>query len=278
MLTLDMHVHTVVSKDSAIPVHPATVKAIARRGLDGIAITDHDTFANAGRMAALLRREGLLAIPGEEVRTPGGGEILCYFLTEPVKPGTWEEVTDAVRAQGGIAILAHPFDYIRGNWMDLFTVARRHELDALLRRVDGLETFNARNYSPGGNEMARARAAARGTIATAGSDAHNVFELGAACTTIDAPRGPVDDVLVAFKRGLPRPCTVETLPRLPLPLPLPGAGSPLCHEAWRSAWGTVKKACSGLNSALPAFKRWQAHRAAGTARGTGQPAARRTGA
>nr|MDO8112601.1 PHP-associated domain-containing protein [Candidatus Sigynarchaeota archaeon] len=247
-MKVDLHFHTVLSKDSAIPVNPATAKAIKKHGLDGIAITDHDAFGNVARLSRLLAAEGLVAIPGEEVRTPGKGEILCYFIQEHVKPGPWEDVIDAVKAQGGIAVLAHPFDYIRGNWMAYFAGKHRDQLPALLRRVDGLETFNARNYSPGGNPWARARARERRMLATAGSDAHNAFEIGCTYTEIPCDSTSIDDFHDCFARKAIIPQDRENLDTVPLP----------GYKTRRITFGAGKKLLSGLNSAIPPFKRWQA--------------------
>ena len=249
MMKLDLHVHTVLSRDSAIPVHRNVAKVLRRRGLDGAAITDHDRLDNVARLSRILEREGMIAVPGEEVKTEGGGEILCYFITETIPRGTWEEVIDAVRSQGGIAVLAHPFDYIRGNWMR-WLVRDARTPGNVLSRVDGLETFNARNYSPGGNRIARDLASKSGKIAIAGSDAHNLFELGCAWTGIEEPVSSTEDVLVAIRRGRVSACRSEHLPWVPLP----GRG------ARRACGAVVKKAFSGLNSTLPGFKHWRAAR------------------
>jgi len=246
-MKIDLHFHTIVSKDSAIPVNMATIKAIKKRGLNGIAITDHDSFAAVAKMSRLLAREGLAAIPGEEVHTPGKGEILCYFIQEPIKPGSWEEVIDAARMQDGLVVLAHPFDYIRGNWMAYFAGKHRDQLPRLLARIDGLETYNARNYSPGGNKWARERAKAGNFLGTAGSDAHNAFEIGCAFTEFDDDGDP-EALRNCFKRKTLLPQDHENLDGVILP------GYPLR----RFAYAVVKKLHSGLNSVLPPFKRWQA--------------------
>ncbi len=242
-----MHVHTSLSKDSAIPISYNVAKTIKHRGLSGIAVTDHDSFENAARLGRVLRDAGLIAIPSEEVRTTGDGEILCYFLQERVKPGPWGEVLDQVASQGAIAVLAHPFDYIRGNWMRYFTRPRKAELRVLVRGIDGLETFNARNYSPGGNGLAMKYCRGLGLLATGGSDAHNIFEIGRAWTSVSCTSTSIDDILVACKERRLVPSAREDLRVTATPW----------YKMNRFIDGAVKKAHSGLNSALPAFKRWQ---------------------
>jgi predicted metal-dependent phosphoesterase TrpH len=248
-MKIDLHFHTIVSKDSAIPVSLTTAKTIKKRGLDGIAITDHDSFASVARLSRLLAAEGLTSIPGEEVRTPGKGEILCFFIQEVIKPGPWEEVIDAARAQDGVIVLAHPFDYLRGNWMAYFAGKHRDQLPRLLSRIYGLETFNARNYSPGGNKWARARVVKDTMLGTAGSDAHNMFEIGTAFTNIPVDADSDFEALHdSFKQKVLVPQDHENLEGIMLPV----------YALRRCACGVAKKFLSGMNSALPSFKRWQA--------------------
>jgi predicted metal-dependent phosphoesterase TrpH len=250
-MKLDLHFHTALSKDGSIPPTPSTAKVIKRHGLHGIAITDHDTTGNVARLTKVLAAEGLIVIPGEEVRVDKGPEILCYFLTQRIPPGDLGSVLDAIRAQDAIAILSHPFDYMRGNWMHLFTKERAKDLAMLCRRVHGLEAFNARNYSPGGNGLARRYARQLNLASTAGSDAHCPAEIGLAWTSIDAASSRLDDIAAAFKTKRITPCTAEALSFLPIP----------GYTLRRVIAGSVKKVVSGLSSALPPFKRWLGSRA-----------------
>jgi predicted metal-dependent phosphoesterase TrpH len=251
-MKVDLHFHTAVSKDGSIPPAAATARLIKRRGLDGIAITDHDTTSNVARLSRLLADEGLVAIPGEEVRVDKGPEILCYFLTECIPPGDLGSVLDAVRAQDAVAVLSHPFDYMRGNWMHLYTRERAKDLAKLLNRIHGLEAFNARNYSPGGNVLASRYARGLKLAATAGSDAHCAGEVGLAWSSIEAASTRLDDLVAAFKARHVVPCAAEALSFLPIP----------GYALRRAVAGGAKKLASGLSSALPPFKRWLSARAA----------------
>nr|MDO8088926.1 PHP domain-containing protein [Candidatus Sigynarchaeum springense] len=245
-MKVDLHFHTVLSKDGSIPPVAATARLVKRRGLDGIAITDHDTTGSVARLSRLLAGEGLIAIPGEEVRVDKGPEILCYFLSERIPPGDLGSVLDAIKVQDAVAVLSHPFDYIRGNWMHLFTCERSKDLAKLLNRIHGLEAFNARNYSPGGNAFALGYARGLHLAATAGSDAHWTAEVGLAWTSIDAASTKLDDLVAAFKAKRVVPCAAEALSSIPIP----------GYKLRRAVAGCAKKLASGLSSALPPFKRW----------------------
>jgi hypothetical protein len=245
----DLHVHSLLSHDGSILPGPALARKIKSRGLDGIALTDHDTTRNVVRFVSVLGDAGLVAIPGEEVRASNGAEILCFFTTATIKPKMhWTEILDEVRSQGAIAVLSHPFDYLRGNWMGELSAKHRDSRLALLRGVDGLETFNARNYSPGGNWLAHRYASAAGLRETAGSDAHVLFEIGLTWTEIESASSNPDDLLAAFQRGNVAPHFREELGVVPVP----------GYTARRAVASVVKKTASGLSSAFSPVKRWLA--------------------
>ncbi len=164
----DLHCHTCYSKDSLML--PGRLIDIARRrGLQRLAITDHNVFDGA-LLAARIDPE--LIIPGEEIMTTGG-ELLAYYVVEVVPPGLSPERTiEILRQQGAVVSVAHPFDAVRaGHWEE----ARLREI---LPLVDAIEVFNARVGIHAYNRRAAALAAAIGKPATAGSDAHAYWEVG----------------------------------------------------------------------------------------------------
>lgn len=112
---VDLHVHTRFSPDSVADPE-SMLLAAARRGLSGIAVTDHNTVAGAERalaIAAQLKQRGalppdFLVIEGEEVGSRDG-HIIALFVHAPVPPGrSAAETVAAIHAQGGLAVAAHP--------------------------------------------------------------------------------------------------------------------------------------------------------------------------
>jgi predicted metal-dependent phosphoesterase TrpH len=95
---VDLHIHTCASEDGV--VHPADViKAARRRGLDRIAITDHNQVDGA-LLAKELDPE--FVIVGEEILTTHG-EFLALFVTEWVPPFlSHQDALDRLEAQGSI--------------------------------------------------------------------------------------------------------------------------------------------------------------------------------
>ena len=187
MWNVELHCHTYRSRDSLATPH-SLLEACRRRGIDRLAVTDHNTIRGALEAAAL---EPERFIVGEEILTTEG-ELLGYFMTEEIPAGlSPEETIDRLRRQGAVISVSHPCDYARqGAW-------REEILRPLLPRLDALEVFNARTYSAGPNAKAAALARQGGLPGLAGSDAHAAFEVGRGLTQLP----PFHDA-EAFRRAL----------------------------------------------------------------------------
>jgi len=175
---IDLHAHTWHSHDS--PVSPERlVRAAKRRGLDGIAITNHGRFA--GHDAA--QKAGgpdFHVIPGEEVYS-SAGEIIGLFLHEEIPNGlSPEETCAAIRAQGGVVVIPHPFDRYRKGAIGGATLGRL----VTAGLVDAIEVFNGRMVAPMDNRAAKRYAEAHRIPMTVGSDAHGTWEYGGSSIAI----------------------------------------------------------------------------------------------
>lgn len=187
---VELHCHTVASPD-ALTKPEAVVAACRARGIDRIAITEHNNIAGA---LAVQRLAPDLVIVGEEIRTTKG-EVIAWFVTEEVPKGLSPEETIArLREQGAVISVPHPLDSLRGGSAML--------LDGVLSiidQVDALEVFNARCLRREDNEAANRLALEHGKLATAGSDAHSAREIGTAVMVMP----PFQDA-GSFRRSLAR--------------------------------------------------------------------------
>jgi len=173
LLKTDLHCHTIFSHDSLLPVEQLI--AVARkRGLDKIAITDHNTIRGA-LLAKSLDPD--LVIVGEEILTTRG-EILAFFVTEEI-PARLEpsEVITRLRDQGAFISVSHPFDLMRHGW-------QLQDLEEIIPYVDAIETFNSRCLSSDINDQACQYAVNHTLLGTTGSDAHSKPEIGKAYQSI----------------------------------------------------------------------------------------------
>jgi predicted metal-dependent phosphoesterase TrpH len=182
----DLHTHSAASFDSLADPRKMTEKAV-RIGLTHLAITDHERIDGALR-ARDLAPAGLQVIVGEEVRS-ADGDMLGLFLERAVPPGMpASETAAAIREQGGLVGLPHPFDGLRSSGGSKAGAAEQ-KLEALASMVDYVETHNARAYRDA-NPLAAAFAERHGLPGVGSSDAHSIIELGVASTVLP---GPFDD-------------------------------------------------------------------------------------
>jgi glycosyltransferase involved in cell wall biosynthesis len=170
-LDVDLHMHTDHSADCATPVE--VLLATAReQGLGAIAVTDHNEVSGALDAQAKAAEYGVKVVVGEEVKTGGQGEVIGLFLSERIPRGmTLAETIAAIRAQGGLVYVPHPFDR-------LHSVPDYEHLLPVLEGIDALEVFNSRVAIAAFNEEAIRFAAKYRIVGGAGSDAHVAQGLG----------------------------------------------------------------------------------------------------
>jgi predicted metal-dependent phosphoesterase TrpH len=192
---IDLHCHTSASFD-CLASPESQVAAAVKRGLTHLAITDHDRIEGALR-ARDAAPAGLTVIVGEEVKT-ADGDLVAVFLEEAVPPGlTAQETVEAVRAQGGLVGIPHPFDRYRGSMLKDPKI-KDDRLEAMGRLVDWVEAHNARIVGASGNERAVEFAREAGLPGVAVSDAHSTLEVGVAYTAVDIDPSTPEGLLVAL--------------------------------------------------------------------------------
>jgi predicted metal-dependent phosphoesterase TrpH len=189
---LDLHCHSEASFDSTNAVE-GIILAAQRRGLTHVAITDHDRVDGALRVRAAAPA-GLDIIVGEEIRSLDG-DLIALYVTDPVPSGLTAEATiAAVRAQGGLVGVPHPFDRHRPS-------VARHDTRALERiagLLDFMEAWNGRVPYASANAQAAEFARSHGIPGVASSDAHTLLEIGAGCTLAPGPISGASDLRAAL--------------------------------------------------------------------------------
>lgn len=166
-LRMDLHLHTEGSWD-CLSDPERVLETLTARGYGRFAITDHNRLHVALRMAQAYPD---LVIPGEEVKTAEGIDVIGLYLSEEIPKGTpAEETIERIRDQGGIPYLPHPYAAGKGG-------GGAHA-DRLGLLCDVVEVFNARLHEPAMNQRAHELATRHGKLRGAGSDAHTLAELG----------------------------------------------------------------------------------------------------
>ena len=187
----DLHMHTSASHDCSI--EPAELVDYAELiGLGAIAVTDHNTFAGAEEAAELAHARSLTVIPAEEIKTDEQGEVIGLFLESEIPGGmSFAETIAAIREQGGLVYLPHPFDRMH-SIPDAATL-HRHLAD-----IDVFEVYNARLLFEGYNDEAVRFAAKYNLTVGAGSDAHVLQGVGTGALRMRAFDGP-EEFLVSLR-------------------------------------------------------------------------------
>jgi predicted metal-dependent phosphoesterase TrpH len=187
---IDLHCHTSASFD-CLSDPRKVVRAAAARGLTHLVVTDHDRIDGALR-ARDAAPDGLTVIVGEEIRT-ADGDLIAAFLDTAVAPGSSAADTiAAVRAQGGLVGIPHPFDRFRGSLL------RDARMEALAPLVDWVEMHNARLVGAG-NDRAATFARDHDLPGVAVSDAHTVVEVGVAYTALNGDPATPAGLLAALR-------------------------------------------------------------------------------
>ncbi len=209
MVRVELHVHTWYSFDSKTQLEQIEER-VEECGIDYLAVTDHDTIEGALR---LRRRGNIGVIVGEEISTRFG-DVIGLFLEERVEPGLEpEETIEAIRNQGGIVYIPHPFDRRRS------TRLYRAALDQCVRDVNILEVWNGRTRNDEDNILAARYAEEHRLLPAVGTDAHHPGEMGRASMMMEpfdnavsfldslgsaVPEMNIERPLDSFRKGIAR--------------------------------------------------------------------------
>jgi len=188
----DLHTHTNYSRHwlfgiDALGTPEEMVKAAIRKGLGGIAVTDHENVKGSLKAKEAARRidKNFKVITGTEI-TSGSGHILGLGIKEDVRPGMGvEETVERIRDLGGFAVAAHPFAKF---WF-------RACLKEQAVKADAIEILNACTCTKFQNRAAQRFAEKAGKHGIAASDSHCPRTLGMAGIECDG------DPLSAIRKG-----------------------------------------------------------------------------
>ena len=199
-LKIDLHVHTVNSPDAFTSLKAAAHAALAR-GLDGLAITDHECRTDLETLKLLA--ESILVLPGVEVNT-GRHHILGIGVQswQRKRYDTPGEAVERIHEVGGLAIVAHPCNppFRFRSWREL----REAHLDALEAVNSGVQLYSL------GTRLASRAALALGLPRVGGSDSHIPATVGDAYTIVETELREPNNILDAIRQGRTEACGQPT--------------------------------------------------------------------
>lgn len=188
-MLVDLHIHeSKYSLDSYVSLEEIVLEA-KRKGLDGVAITDHDDMQIKNEAEVLSKVLNYPIFVGVEYLTLEG-DIVAFGIDEvPEGRIPAQEFIDFVNAAGGVCISAHPFrNNNRGLENNLNTI----------RGLAGIEGFNG-NTDKLSNLKAFETAKRLGIQAVGSSDAHHQHAVGRFATKLPFSVSSVNELIKAIK-------------------------------------------------------------------------------
>ncbi|MEV6969767.1 CehA/McbA family metallohydrolase [Hamadaea sp. NPDC051192] len=174
----DLHLHTNLGDGWISPAR--LVRTAVEKQLSVIAVTDHDHLDGVRRVEEVLAETAspIQLIAGVEVTTRSG-HLLGLFVRKAPKPmRPVQESIDAIKEQGGLVVVAHPFGR-------LVPSLSRRKIDELLStgyEIDGIEIYNPSPANASQRAAVRTANAEWGLAEIGSSDAHFWQHVGAGYT------------------------------------------------------------------------------------------------
>lgn len=194
-MKIDFHIHSKYSADSRLSLN-TIFRAAKKYGLDAVGISDHASVGSWPEAKKVSKKYGMEFLQAEELYIFEEGEIekahvLGIFLTDNVKSATLPEVSDQIKAQGGMLVPCHPFEPRRASYTT-------REAVKLIKYFDGIEVFNARVRDQKWNDVAFKFAKSHKLAMTGGSDGHLRWEIGNGYT--ECKGSSLEDLRKALKK------------------------------------------------------------------------------
>ncbi|MEF8848038.1 MAG: CehA/McbA family metallohydrolase [Candidatus Thermoplasmatota archaeon] len=184
MLKLDLHVHSKYSDDAKGSTKDI-IKNIKKKGLDGFALTDHNSLKGV-KKALKYKDKDFIIIPGVEVST-NEGHLLALNVHENIKKRLpLEETIEEIKSKGGTPVVPHLFRSMSG--------IKEKNLEKTTDKITSIEVFNACSL-PKTNVKTAKIAKKYNLGGTGGSDAHSPEYAGYSYTTLDINSHDIDSIM-----------------------------------------------------------------------------------
>lgn len=195
-LKFDIHIHSNHSYDSFIKPEEI-IKHAKKRGLSGIAVTDHETISGGIETKRANKDSKFLVIVGAEYHTEFG-DIIGLFLKKEIKTRDPFEIINEIKKQNGISLFAHP---ARTFYLPRFGKGKEKNIPSrLLKKIDLIEGYNMQTRKEQ-NLKAVSLAQHYNKPMTSGSDAHFAREVGNGAMEINIKSNTEEEVKKALLEG-----------------------------------------------------------------------------
>lgn len=184
MLKIDLHIHSQYS-DDATGTPSEIIKSVKKKGLQGIAVTDHNTV-KGGLETLKVAPEDFIVIPGIEIST-ADGHILALNVKQNIEKGfSLEETVEKIIDLGGIPVVPHLYRNMSG--------IKENNLKEIHQNISAMEVFNGCSLPK--TNVKTARIAKKYNLGgTGGSDSHHPHYAGYGYTTVDSTDKNADTII-----------------------------------------------------------------------------------
>ena len=189
MLKLDLHIHSQYSEDGA-GTPSEIVKILKKKGLNGMAITDHNTV-EGGLSAIKVASIDFVVIPGIEISTKDG-HIIALNVKKNIPCGlTVEETIEKIIDMSGTPIVPHLYRSMSG--------IKEKKLKNIIKKIPAIEVFNSCSVSQ--TNLKTMKIAKKYNLGgTGGSDSHIPSFAGEAYTTVDINNFNIDSIIAMMEK------------------------------------------------------------------------------
>ena len=173
--------------------------------LDGVCLTEHDSFWSQDETRALSQKHQFLVLSGAEINTDAG-HVVVFGLEKYVfglhKPLILRQLVDQ---RGGVIIAAHPYrrrflEEPAGDTQALAAMLERAANDEFFQVCDAIEGINGRGRVSE-NRFSQDLGVSLGVKMTGGSDAHRLEQLGTAATRFQKKITGLTDLIEELRAG-----------------------------------------------------------------------------
>lgn len=144
-LSYDLHIHTALSPCASDDMTPNNIVNMALlKGLDIVAITDHNSVENCAAVIQAAQNKDVLVIPGMELQTVEDVHLLCFFETVEQAAALQEVVNERIlKINNNKDVLGHQYllnyeDEIIGEKEDMLLISSGLSLKDAVLKVQSL--------------------------------------------------------------------------------------------------------------------------------------------
>ncbi len=184
MLKLDLHIHSQYSGDG-IGAPKEIIKVLQKRGLQGMAITDHNTIKGSIKALEIAPKD-FIVIPGVEISTLDGHIVALGVKKNIERELSIEETVEKIIDLGGIPLVVHLFRNMSG--------IKKNNLKKIHKKLTTIEVFNSCSV-PKSNLKSAKVAKEFNLGGTGGSDSHEPEYVGYGYTLVDTTDYNQDSVI-----------------------------------------------------------------------------------